>query len=61
MAIIKLIDVKKSYPPGKVQVEAVRGVSISIEKGDFISIAGTSGAGKTVSFCICASVEDPGF
>ena len=40
-------DVHKIYQLGKVEVPAVKGVSFSIEKGDFISIAGPSGSGKT--------------
>ncbi len=47
MGIVELKDVRKTYPLGKVKVEAVKGVSFSIEKGDFISIAGPSGSGKT--------------
>ncbi len=47
MGIVELQNVRKIYPLGKVEVEAVKGVSICIEKGDFISIAGPSGSGKT--------------
>ncbi len=47
MPIIELKEVRKVYPLGKVEVHAVKGVSFSIEKGDFISIAGPSGSGKT--------------
>jgi putative ABC transport system ATP-binding protein len=47
MGIVELSNVRKVYPLGKVQVEAVKGVSICIERGDFISIAGPSGSGKT--------------
>jgi len=47
VTIVELQDVKKTYLLGKVQVEAVKGVSFSIEKGDFVSIAGPSGSGKS--------------
>ena len=47
MAIVELKEVRKIYPLGKVEVEAVKNVTLSIEKGDFISIAGPSGSGKT--------------
>ena len=46
-SIVQLNDVKKDYPLGNVTVQAVRGVNVSIEKGDFISFAGPSGSGKT--------------
>ncbi len=59
MVIIELIDVKKFYPLGNVQVEAVRGVRISIKKGDFISIAGPSGSGKTTILNMIGCIDTP--
>jgi putative ABC transport system ATP-binding protein len=59
MAIIELKDVKKTYPLGKVQVEAVKGVSFCIERGDFISIAGPSGSGKTTILNMIGLIDIP--
>ena len=59
MAIIELKDVKKNYPLGKVEVQAVKGVSFSIEKGDFISIAGPSGSGKTTILNMVGLIDVP--
>jgi len=59
MVIVELQDVRKVYPLGKVEVEAVRGVSFSIEKGDFISIAGPSGSGKTTILNMLGCVDRP--
>lgn len=59
MAIVELIDVKKNYLLGKVEVEAVRGVSFSIEEGDFISIAGPSGSGKTTILNLIGCIDTP--
>lgn len=59
MAIIELRDVKKIYPLGKVQVPAVKGVSFSIERGDFISIAGPSGSGKTTILNMIGLIDKP--
>ncbi|MBN1410631.1 MAG: ABC transporter ATP-binding protein [Spirochaetales bacterium] len=59
MAIVKLVDVKKVYPLGKTTVDAVKGVNISIEKGDFISIAGPSGSGKTTILNMIGLIDKP--
>ncbi|MBL8968144.1 MAG: ABC transporter ATP-binding protein [Spirochaetaceae bacterium] len=59
MVIVELKDVRKVYPLGKVEVEAVKGVSFCIEKGDFISIAGPSGSGKTTILNMIGCVDRP--
>ncbi len=59
MVIVELQDVRKVYPLGKVEVEAVKGVSFCIEKGDFISIAGPSGSGKTTILNMIGCVDRP--
>ena len=59
MAIIELKNVKKTYPLGKVQVEAVKGVSFCMDKGDFISIAGPSGAGKSTILNMIGLIDKP--
>ncbi|HON89706.1 MAG TPA: ABC transporter ATP-binding protein [Spirochaetia bacterium] len=59
MPIISLENVKKTYYLGKVEVEAVKGVSFCIEKGDFISIAGPSGSGKTTILNMIGLIDKP--
>jgi len=59
MPIISLEQVKKIYYLGKVEVEAVKGVSFCIEKGDFISIAGPSGSGKTTILNMIGLIDKP--
>ena len=59
MAIVQLTDVEKTYPLGKVNVEAIKGVSLAIEAGDFISIAGPSGSGKTTILNIIGCIDTP--
>jgi len=57
--IVELIDVKKVYPLGKTEVHAVRGVSFTIEKGDFISITGPSGSGKSTILNMIGCIDTP--
>ena len=59
MDIVKLNAVKKVYPLGKVEVEAIKGVDLCIEKGDFISIAGPSGSGKTTILNMIGCIDKP--
>ncbi len=59
MAIIKMSDVRKVYPLGKVEVEAVKKASFEIEKGDFVSIAGPSGSGKSTILNMIGLIDTP--
>lgn len=59
MAIIQLSEVSKTYPLGKTEVKAVRGVSFEIQKGDFVSIAGPSGSGKSTILNMIGCIDVP--
>lgn len=58
-AIVELQEVVKDYPLGKTVVRAVRGVNISIAKGEFTTIAGPSGSGKTTLLNLIGCVDVP--
>jgi putative ABC transport system ATP-binding protein len=57
MNIVECVDIKKTYHQGKVQVEALRGISLSIDAGGFVAIAGPSGSGKTTMLNIIGGLD----
>lgn len=57
--IVLLKDVVKEYPLGKLVVQAVRGVNLRIERGEFAAIAGPSGSGKTTVLNLIGCVDVP--
>lgn len=59
MSIVRLEDVHKVYPLGETSVRAVNGVTFSIERGDFISIAGPSGSGKSTILNMIGCIDTP--
>jgi len=59
MNIVECIDIKKTYQQGKVEVQALRGVSLSIRKGSFVAVAGPSGSGKTTMLNIIGGLDSP--
>jgi putative ABC transport system ATP-binding protein len=57
--IIKLNDVKKEYQMGKTNVQALRGVNLSLEQGRYYSIVGPSGSGKSTLLHILGCMDAP--
>src|SRR5215510_27345 len=49
-AIIEAIDLHKTYHIGKIEVPALRGISFTVETGEFVSVVGPSGSGKSTLF-----------
>lgn len=59
MEVLKCIGVKKSYGSGSNQTEALRGIDLTVEKGEFVAIVGASGSGKSTLLHILGSVDQP--
>jgi putative ABC transport system ATP-binding protein len=59
MSIIKVRDVTKDYLLGKTHVHALRGVTLTVDQGEFLSIAGPSGSGKTTLLNLLGGVDTP--
>jgi putative ABC transport system ATP-binding protein len=59
MSIIQVRDVTKDYLLGKTQVHALRGVTLTVDKGEFLSVAGPSGSGKTTLLNLIGCVDTP--
>ena len=57
--VIEVKNLKKTYHIGENKVRALRGVSFSIEKGQFCAIVGTSGSGKSTLLNMLAGLEKP--
>jgi putative ABC transport system ATP-binding protein len=57
--VIKLVNVHKTYLLGLEGVPALRGVNLTIKDGEFVTILGTSGGGKTTMLNIIGTIDKP--
>jgi putative ABC transport system ATP-binding protein len=57
--LIELVDVEKQYMMGKVPVDALCGINLSIEPGEFIAILGPSGSGKSTMLNLIGALDKP--
>src|SRR5271155_4267067 len=49
-AFIEAVELRKTYHVGKIEVPALRGISFSVQQGEFVSVVGPSGSGKSTLF-----------
>jgi len=48
--LIEAVDLRKTYHIGRIEVPALRGVSLTVSRGEFVSVVGPSGSGKSTLF-----------
>ena len=59
MAVLKAENLIKIYGKGENQVKALNGVSLSVEKGEFVAVVGTSGSGKSTLLHMLGGLDRP--
>ena len=59
MAILRAEGLKKTYGKGESRVNALRGVNLEVNKGEFVAIVGTSGSGKSTLLHMLGGLDRP--
>lgn len=59
MSLAKVVNVKKDYFLGETVVHALRGVDLTVDKGEFMAVWGPSGSGKTTLLNLIGAIDEP--
>jgi putative ABC transport system ATP-binding protein len=58
-SLIRLCDLAKTYKTGEVDVKAVRGITLEIQRGEFVAVMGASGSGKSTLMNMLGCLDQP--